>query len=76
MVMYGRKTAIFLRDDGVEDWEKQGCQKWISDRIVAVKVGKHRLVTCNQPIWGKNKGETRKYREDLEEQLILKSSHA
>ena len=72
VVVYGRKTAIFLRDDGAEDWEKQGCQKWISDRVVAVKVGKHRSAVCYQPIWGKNKGEMREYREDLEEQLILK----
>ena len=72
VVMYGRKTAIFLRDDWAEDWKKQGCQEWISDRVVAVKVGQHRLVACYQPIWGKNEGEMRKYREDLEEQLILK----
>jgi len=72
VVVYGRKTAIFLRDDWAEDWEEQECQKWISDRVVAVKVGKHRLVACYQPIWGKNEGEVRKYRENLEEQLILK----
>ena len=70
VVVYGRKTAIFLRDDWAKDWEKQGCQK--SDRVVAVKVGKYTLVACYQPIWGNNEGEMRKYREDLEEKLILK----
>ena len=50
VVIYRRKTAIFLRDDWAEEWEKQGCQKWISDRVVAVKIGKHRLVACYQPI--------------------------
>ena len=72
VVIYGRKTAIFLRDDWGEEWEKQGCLKWISDRVVAVTVGKHRFVACYPHIWGKNEGEMRKYREDLEEQLMLK----
>ena len=36
------------------------------------KSRKNILVACYQPIWGKNEGEMRKYREDLEEQLILK----
>ena len=71
MVVYGRKTAIFLKNDWAKDWEKQGCPNWISDRVIAVEVGKQRLVSCYQPIWGKNEGEVRKYREDLEEQLIL-----
>ena len=71
-VIYGRKTAIFLRDDWAEDWEKQGCHKWISDRVVAAKVGRHKLVACYQPIWEKNEDEMRKYTEDLEEQMILK----
>jgi len=72
VVVYGRKTAKFLRYDWAEDWEKQGCQKRISDRVVAVKVGKHRLVACYQPIWGKSEDDIRKYGEDLEEKLILK----
>ena len=71
VVLYERKTAIFLGDDWTEDWEKQGCQKWISDRVAAVEVGKHRFVACYQPIWGKNVGDMRKYR-DQQEQLSLK----
>jgi len=72
VLIYGRKTAIFLWDDCAEDLEKQGYQKWISDRVVAVKVGKHILVACYQPIWGKSEDDIRKYGEDLEEKLILK----
>ena len=39
---------------------------------MAVKVKKHRLVACYQPIWGKHEEDMRKYRENLEEQLALK----
>ena len=72
VVIYGRKTAIFLTDDWAEDMEEQGCHRWISHRVAAVKVRRHRPVACYQPIWGTNEDEMRKYREDLEEQLILK----
>ena len=60
VVICGRKTAIFLRDDWAEEWEKQVCQNWISDRVVIEKVEKHRLVACYEPIWGKNEGVMRK----------------
>ena len=72
VVIYGNKVAIFLRDDWADDWEKQGCQRWVSERVVAVKVKKHRLVACYQPICGKHEEDMRKYRENLEEQLALK----
>ena len=55
VVIYGHEVAIFLRDDWADDWEKQGCQRWVSERVVAVKVKKHRLVACYQPIWGSMK---------------------
>ena len=37
-----------------------------------MKVKKHRLVACYQPISGKHEEDMRKYRENLEEQLALK----
>ena len=37
-----------------------------------MKVKKHRLVACHQPIWGKHEEDTKKYRENLKEQLALK----
>ena len=39
VVIYGRKIATFLMDDWAEDWEEQGCHRWISDRVVAGEVG-------------------------------------
>ena len=62
-----RKTAMLLSDVWANEWEKQWCEKWISNRVIAVKVGK-----CYEPIWGKSEGKMRKNREDLEEQLMLK----
>ena len=72
VVTYGNKVAILLRDDWANDWEKQGCQRWVSERVVAVKVKKHRLVACYQPIRGKHDEDMKRYRENLEEQLALK----
>ena len=65
-LVHGRKAGVFLRGIALLRWIEEGQQKWIYERVTAV-----RLVAVYQPVWMTDKVGLERCRRDLENQLSM-----
>ena len=70
-IVHGCRAGILLRGDALELWKREGEQKWLYDRVAAVVLGKLRLVSVYQPVWGANEEAMERCRRDMESQVGL-----
>ena len=68
-VVHSIKAGIILRGSSLEQWIREGQQKWYYDRVVAVVIGRLRLVSVYQPSLGNDRMALERCRRDLETQL-------
>ena len=51
-VIHSLRAGIILRGSSLARWIREGQKVWYYDRVVAVTIGRMRLVSAYQPIWG------------------------
>ena len=52
VVIHSLRAGIILRGSSLDRWIREGQKVWYYDRVVAVTIGRMRLVSAYQPIWG------------------------
>ena len=70
VLIYGKKSGVFLRDSWALDWREQGSVKTCGTRSTAVEVNGVTAIAVYQPVWGGDKTEFESYREELNEMLL------
>ena len=68
-VIHSLRAGIILRGSSLARWIREGQRVWYYDRVVAVTIGRMRLVSAYQPIWGGDREALERFRRDLESQL-------
>ena len=68
-VIHSLRAGVILRGSSLARWIREGQQVWYYDRVVAVTIGRMRLVSAYQPIWGSDGEALERFRRDLESQL-------
>ena len=68
-IVHSLRAGIILRGSSLDRWIREGQQKWFHDRVVAVVIGRLRLVSVYQPSWGTDREALERCRRDLETQL-------
>ena len=68
-VIHSVRAGIILRGSCLARWIREGQKAWYYDRVVAVTIGRMRLVSAYQPIWGSDGEALERFRRDLESQL-------
>ncbi|MEL7302028.1 MAG: endonuclease/exonuclease/phosphatase family protein, partial [Pseudomonadota bacterium] len=73
-ILHSVKAGIILRGSSLDRWIREGQHVWYYNRVVAITLGKMRLVSVYQPIWrvwGPDRAALEECRRDVETQLGL-----
>ena len=73
-ILHSVKAGIILRGSVLDRWIREGQHVWYYNRVVAITIGKMRLVSVYQPIWrvwGPDRVALEECRRDVETQLGL-----